>query len=68
VTIYAFATAVQSGMVIGETSLVSFVLAAKFNWADDGESLVKNSYITNIGIIGIGIGALVGSKVIQVVQ
>ena len=55
-------------MVIGETSLVSFVLAAKFNWADDGESLVKNSYITNIGIIGIGIGALVGSKVIQVVQ
>ena len=67
-TIYSFATAVQSGMIIGETSLVSFILSAKFGWDDDGEALLKNSYITNIGVIGIGIGALIGSKVIQVVQ
>ena len=56
-------------MIIGETSLVAFVFSAKFGWSqENGESLVKNSYITNIGVIGIGIGALIGSKVIQVTQ
>lgn len=48
---------------------MSFVISAKFNWTtEDGEALVKNSYVTNIGIIGLGIGSLLGSKVIQVVQ
>ena len=64
--VYAFATAIQSGMCIGENGAVSFILSAKFGWNEDGSALTKNMFITNIGILGIAIGSVFGSKIIQV--
>ena len=69
VFVFSFATAIQTGYVMGENSPVSFVLAAKFGWdSDDGTALVRNSWLSNCSIIGVMIGAISGSKIIQVSQ
>ena len=64
--VYAFASAIQSGMCIGENGPVSFIFSEKFGWNKDGTQLTKNMFITNIGILGIALGAVFGSKIIQI--
>ena len=69
VAVISFATAIQTGYALGENAAVSFVLAAKFGWdQDDGTAILRNSWLLNLTIFGIMIGAIFGSKIIQIAQ